>query len=467
MRNRTGKPVMKITRRDLIRQSCCAAGAFGMATSFNRFGLINALAQAPTDYRALVCIFLFGGNDANNMLVPNDTAGYANYLAKRGAVASGGLALDQGSLLPITSKTQQNGQTAFGLHTNLPEVQALYNSGQLAFLANVGPLSQPVTRAQFQANSLPVPANLFSHADQQQQWQSLELDGFYKTGWAGRLADNLGTFNTGAVFPPITSVAGSAIFCTGSQTQPYAMIPGTTPGLSGFDSSAAATARLQALQQLLTFDTGVSLIQSTSSITTNSLADSKTLSAALASSTPLATTFPGTSIGGQLKQVAQLIAVRSSLSLSRQVFFCSLGGFDTHSNQISTQQTLFSQLSQAMSDFYSATVELNLAQNVTTFTMSDFSRTYQPASDGGSDHAWGSVQMIMGGAVAGGDIYGTMPVFTPGGPSDVGSNGRWIPTTPIDQYGATLANWFGVPSTDFAAIFPNLANFSTQTLSFL
>ncbi len=147
-----------------------------------------------------------------------------------------------------------------------------------------------------------------------------------------------------------------------------------------------------------------------------------------------------------MKQVAQILPVRSALSLSRQVFFCSLGGFDTHSNQIATQQTLFSQLSPAMNAFYNATVELNLAQQVTTFTMSDFSRTYQPASDGGSDHAWGSVQMIMGGAVAGGDIYGTLPVFTPGGPSDVGSNGRWIPTTAIDQYGATLATWFGVPA---------------------
>jgi uncharacterized protein (DUF1501 family) len=458
---------MTFTRRDLLRMSCCTAGALGVAASFNRFGLINALAQSPTDYRALVCVFLFGGNDANNLLIPTDTAGYANYLNQRGAVANGGLGLSQSTLLPIASKTQQNGQTSFGLHPNLPEVQALFTSGKLAFLANVGPLSQPVTRAQYQANSLPVPANLFSHADQQQQWQTLELDGFYKTGWAGRLADNTTSFNSGSMFPPITSVAGSAIFCTGQQTQPYAIIPGTTPGLSGFDSSASAAARLQALQQLLTFDTGVSLIQPASSITSNSLADSKILSAALTSATPLATVFPATGLGSQLKQVAQLLSVRSALSLNRQVFFCSLGGFDTHSNQIATQQTLFAQLSSALNAFYNATVELNLAQQVTSFTMSDFSRTYQPASDGGSDHAWGSLQMIMGGAVDGGDIYGTLPVFTPGGPSDVGTNGRWIPTTPIDQYGATLAKWFGVPAGDFAAIFPNLANFPTQTLTFL
>jgi uncharacterized protein (DUF1501 family) len=458
---------MSLTRRDLLRMSCCTAGALGAAASFHRFGLVQALAQSPSQYQALVCIFLFGGNDANNMLIPNDTAGYANYLKYRVAVASGGLALEQSTLLPIASKTAQNGETSFGLHPNLPEVQNLFTTGKLAFLANVGPLNQAVTRAQYQAHSLPIPANLFSHADQQNQWQSLELDGFYKTGWAGRLADNLGGLNSSSIFPPITSVAGSAIFCTGQQTQPYALIPGTTPGLSGFDSSASSSARLQALQQLLTFDTGVSLIQSASSITSNSLSDSKTLSTALASLTPLQTIFPTTSIGAQLKQVAQLLAVRSSLSLNRQVFFCSLGGFDTHSNQIATQETLFAELSPALNAFYNATVELNLAQQVTSFTMSDFSRTYQPASDGGSDHAWGSVQMIMGGAVAGGDIYGTMPTFTPGGPSDVGANGRWIPTTAIDQYGATLANWFGVPVADFAVIFPNLANFSTQTLDFI
>src|SRR3984957_18000844 len=204
------------TRRDLLRMSCCTAGALGVAASFSRFGLVNALAQSATDYRALVCIFLFGGNDANNMLIPTDTAGYANYLKYRVAVASGGLALPQNTLLPISSKTPQNGQTSFGLHPNLPEVQALYTSGKLAFLANVGPLAQPLTRTQYIAPTPPVPANLFSHADQQQQWQSLELDGFYKTGWAGRLADNInGSFNSGSMFPPITSVAGSAIFGTG------------------------------------------------------------------------------------------------------------------------------------------------------------------------------------------------------------------------------------------------------------
>src|ERR1700722_1525891 len=196
---------MKLTRRDLLRKSCCAAAAVGMAASYSRFGLINALAQAPSNYQALVCIFLFGGNDANNMLIPMDTAGYANYLKYRIDVNSGGLALPQNTLLPITSKTAQNGETSFALHPNLTELQGLYNSGKLAFLANVGPLSELITRAQYQQNLLTIPANLFSHADQQNQWQTLELDGFYKTGWAGRMADNIASFNSNSMFPPITS----------------------------------------------------------------------------------------------------------------------------------------------------------------------------------------------------------------------------------------------------------------------
>jgi uncharacterized protein (DUF1501 family) len=459
---------MRQSRREFVRRTCCTAAALGVASSFSRFGLVNALAQAPADFRALVCIFLFGGNDANNMLVPMDPAGYSNYLNTRKALSNGGLALDQGSLLPITSKTQQVGTTAFGLHPNLPELQGLFANGQLALLANVGTLLAPTTRAEVQARSQPLPANLFSHQDQQLQWQTASPNSFGTTGWAGRVADKVQpVYNVNSLFPPVTTVAGTAIFCTGQQTQPYAIIPGSTSALNGFDSSASSAARLQALQQLLTFDTGVSLIQSASSITSAAVADSQTLSAALASAGSLTTVFPKSGLGAQLLQVAQILKVRSALGLNRQIFFCSLGGFDTHTNQIAAQQGLFSQLSPAMNAFYSATIELGLAQQVTTFTMSDFSRTFQPASGGGTDHAWGSVQMIMGGAVLGGDIYGTLPTFALGGPDDSGSNGRWIPTTSIDQYGATLASWFGVQAADLPAIFPNLSSFSAPKLNFL
>ncbi|MGH9678331.1 MAG: DUF1501 domain-containing protein, partial [Candidatus Acidiferrales bacterium] len=172
-------------------------------------------------------------------------------------------------------------------------------------------------------------------------------------------------------------------------------------------------------------------------------------------------------IWSQLQQVAKILNVRSALSLNRQIFFCSLGGFDTHTDQIPAQQTLFSQLSAALGAFYNATVEMGIPQQVTSFTMSDFSRTFQPASGGGTDHGWGGVQLAMGGAVQGGDIYGTMPTFALGGPDDSGSNGRWIPTTSIDQYGATLAAWFGVQAADLPAVFPNLSNFTTTNLGFL
>ena len=467
---------MSHTRREFIRRTCCSAAALGVASSFSRFGLINALAQATNEYRALVCIFLFGGNDSNNMLVPNDSVGYANYQRIRGALASGGLALDQSSLLPVTARTPQasTGSNLFGLHPRLTDLQNLFNSNHLAFVANVGTLSQPITRAQYQQRSLSVPANLFSHSDQQQEWQSLAVDGFGRTGWAGRMADKLQPLNVNSMFPPITSVAGTAIFCTGQQTQPFAIIPsatGTTaPGLQ----DSVPSARLTSLNQLLTFDTGLSLIQSTSGVTLNALTDSGIISQALAGAPALQTRFPTTnpanSLGLQLQQVAKLLQIRSTLGLTRQIFFCSLGGFDTHSNQIATQDNLYSLLSPALAAFYQATQELNLDRQVTTFTLSDFSRTFQQASGGGSDHAWGAVQLIMGGAVQGGDIYGKLPQFTLGGPDDVTNtrgNGRWIPTTAVDQYGATLGTWFGVQPADMAAVFPNLANFPTSNLGFL
>ncbi|MGH9680288.1 MAG: DUF1501 domain-containing protein, partial [Candidatus Acidiferrales bacterium] len=293
---------MMQSRRDFVRRTCCTAAALGVASSFSRFGLVNALAQAPADFRALVCIFLFGGNDSNNLIVPMDPAGYANYLNIRKQISNGGLGIPQGSLLPITSKTQQAGTTAFGLHPNLPDLQSLYTKGQLAFLANAGTLVAPTTRAEYLSRTQAVPSNLFSHEDQQLQWQTSAPNSFATTGWAGRVADKVQpVFNTSALFPPVTTVAGTAIFCTGQQTEPFAIISGSNPGLSGFGSSAASQARLQALQQLLTFDTGISLIQAASSITGNAVTESQTLSAALASAGALATVFPKSYIGSQLQ----------------------------------------------------------------------------------------------------------------------------------------------------------------------
>ena len=451
---------MAFSRRDFIRMGCCSAASFGVTAAFGHLNLIHAFAANPTtDYRALVCIFLFGGNDSNNMIIPNDSAGYLNYQTLRS-----NLAIPQNTLLPIVAKT---GNVPYGLHPELTGLQGLFNSGQVAILANVGTLAQPVTRAQYMAGGPTLPINLFSHSDQQTQWQTAQFDGTGNTGWAGRTADNLQSLNAGAQYPPITTVAGGAILTTGAQTQPYALIPGSTPGLNGFESSAPANARLTALQQLLTFDTGISLIQSSSAIASQALQESAVLAGALSGLSPLETQFPTTGIGAQLQQVAQIIQARSALGLQRQIFFCSLGGFDTHGNQLPIQDSLFTQLNAAMTAFYNATVELSLPQQVTTFTLSDFSRTFQPGSNGGSDHGWGSHHIIMGGAVAGGDVYGQFPQLALGGPNDAGSNGRWIPTTSVDQYGGTLAQWFGVVPANLPSIFPNIASFSTPTLTFL
>lgn len=245
------------------------------------------------------------------------------------------------------------------------------------------------------------------------------------------------------------------------------MEPGQPPGLEGFDSSAGSQARFAATQQLLSFDSGLSMVQAANAVTGHAVQFAQVLSDALKSINPLQTKFPGTDLGQQLQQVAQVIAAQSALGVKRQIFFCSVGGFDTHADQLPQQVQLLSTVSQGMSAFYQATQELGVTSQVTTFTLSEFSRTMEPGSNGGSDHAWGSHQFILGGAVKGNAIYGTFPTLALGGPDDADQNGRWIPTTALDQYAATLATWFGVSAANLSSIFPNLANFSASNLGFM
>jgi len=449
---------MAFSRRDFLKRTCCTTAAGFAAASFNRFGLVNALAQTAQDYKALVCIFLFGGNDSNNMIVPLSSSGYASYQQIRSV-----LALPQGSLLPITPPSIGS---PFGFHSRFTQLQPLFNQQHLAVLTNVGTLVRPTTRTQYQQRQIKLPKNLFSHDDQQAQMQTAALDGSGQTGWAGRTADKVQTI-FGGNFPIIISLAGTNIFCEGLVARSIQSSGDPTRVLSGFSSSAENQSRLSALQSLLTFDTGVTLIQAASNTTSNALQDSKSLADALAASPALATVFPNSGLANQLKQVARIIAVRSALGLQRQIFFVSIGGFDTHSDQINGQDNLLNQLNGAMSAFYQATVEIGAAPQVTTFTLSDFSRTFQPDSTSGTDHAWGGHHLIMGGAVRGGDFYGTLPTLALGGPDDSGNQGRWIPTTSLDQYAGTLANWFGVPAADLPSIFPNLPNFSTPVLNFV
>jgi uncharacterized protein (DUF1501 family) len=401
---------------------------------------------------------MFGGNDGNNLLVPIDSR-YVGYQQARST-----LALPQAQLLPL----ETNGSANYGLHPNMPELQGYFNTQKsLAILANVGTLVSPTTQQSYQAYKN-LPENLYSHSDQQDQWQSAQLTGAASAGWAGKIADAVqSSYNSAALFPPVLSIAGNPIFCTGITEQPFTMNPGEAPGLQGFDSSAASQARFLATQQLLTFDSGLAMVHAANSVTGQAVQYSVVLSNALKSVAPLQTVFPKNYLAQQLRQVAQVIAARSALGVSRPIFFCSYGGFDTHSDQLTQQVQLLTIISQSMSAFYRATQELGVANNITTFTLSEFGRTLEPGSNGGTDHAWGSHQVVLGGAVKGNAVYGTFPTLALGGPDDADMTGRWIPTTALDQYAATLATWFGVGAANLPSIFPNLANFSTSNLGFM
>jgi len=447
---------MRNSRRSFLATASMAAA--GNALGFRPFGMLNALAQTTTDYKALVCIFMFGGNDANNMLVPFDTAGYQNYSTVRG-----GLALPQNTLLQLAP------QPNFALHPSMPEVQSLFNSGNAAFVANVGTLLSPTTVAQYQAKQVVQPTNLFSHPDQQTEWQNQMQNAGGGTGWAGRMADKMNTqYNPGSLVPMIASLSGDALFCNGSSTSPVSVSSGG-PGAAACSDHSYCSSRQQTAQQFSTLSSGVSLIQADNGITNNAYAYNATLANALGAASPLQTVFPTTAnpFGAQLQEVAKLIQVRAALGVTRQIFFVGSGNFDTHGGQLPLQAALLSQLSPALGAFYQALQEMNLTSSVTAFTCSDFARTLQPNSASGSDHAWGSHHMILGGAVKGGKIYGTFPTLALGGPDDAGTNGRWVPSTSSAQYAATLAQWFGLPASDLPYVLPYIGNFSTNNLGFL
>jgi uncharacterized protein (DUF1501 family) len=425
-------------------------GGLTWAGSFSRFGLLNAVTPATADYRALVCIFLFGGNDSNNLIVPMDTTRFDQYTNLRKT-----LALASGALKQVETVDHQ----VYGFHPNMAEVMTLFQSQKLAVVANVGTLLQPLTRPQYLANQQLAPSNLFSHSDQQMQWQTSVSRGVTSTGWGGRLADQMAAVNPVGGLPTFISLAGNSILGPGNQQQPFTITPNATLGLTGFNTTDASVARVNSLQQLLTLDSGVSLIQEASQISTDALNDDALLTKALSGVPPLTTVFPANNtLASQLQQVAKLIQVRQQLGMTRQIFFCSLGGFDTHTAQINDQGNLLLQLSAALNAFFNATVELGVDNNVVTFTESDFSRTFQPNTNGGTDHAWGSHQIVMSSAVRGQRIYGSFPEFALNGPEDAG-NGRWIPQFAVDQYGATLAKWFGAMPNQLANVFPNLTAF--------
>lgn len=473
---------MKKTRREFLKTSCRALTMTALASQMRHLGLVNVLAQErlkgesanspEAEYKALVCVFLGGGNDSNNTVVPNYDEGYNQYAATRQAQ---GLAIPRANLLPITPPAM-SGQV-YGLHPNLPELKTLFDTSKMAVVCNVGTLVQPLTRQQYQSGGAR-PRQLFSHSDQVNQFQTAISSYTATTGWGGRAADRMASLNAGALVPMVTSIAGSTVFGLGNGSAPLIVGPAPTPlnqvlALNGFGTAADELARRAAMDKLRQEDLSHTFVQAASVLTQQAVNVSQQLS----QDPTLTVTFPNTSLGNQLRQVAKLMKFRTQLNISRQIFFVQISGFDTHAGQLSFHPNLLTQVSQALKAFYDETQAQGIANQVTTFTMSDFSRTLSPAGAGsnvGSDHAWGGHHLVIGGAVNGGNFYGSatsngtiFPTLVNGGPDDAETRGRIIPSVAIEQYGATLARWFGLTNADIPLVFPNIANFSTSNLGFM
>lgn len=456
---------LDLSRRRFIGSCCSAVGATGMLSALAQLRLIGAVAAdaSPTDYKALICLFLYGGNDSNNLLVPIDAASYAGYAAARSVIA-----LPQASLLPISPKTYSDGRQ-WGIHPSMVEMQQLFAQGRFALMANTGTLVKPVTLAQYNTGT-GLPPQLFSHADQQVQWQSSVPDQPFTTGWGGRLADIVNALNGNSSISMSISVAGQNSFQVGNVISQYAVSPSGAVVLTGSSGSTLANVRYAAQQDLFNMQEQNLFEAAFGASTSAAVSDSALLTSILTGSPTLKTTFPNTSVGTQMQMIARLIGAAPALGLKRQVFFASLGGWDLHTDQLAPHAALFAQISQGLNAFYNATVELGVASQVTTFTSSDFSRTFNTngtsAATAGSDHGWGSHHMMMGGAVNGGDIYGSVASLKLGGADDTG-RGRWIPSTSVDQYAATLASWFGVSATNLPVVLPNIGRFATSNLGFM
>ena len=443
-------------RGDFLKLSArlAALGLTGLGLGANRtfFARDVAAAGTVTDYRALVCLYMAGGNDSNNMIVPVDTARYTQYQSIRS-----GLALSAAKLLSPISDGRGG---AYALHYGLTEMNPLYESGRVAIVLNVGQLQRPLTRDQYR-QGLTAPSNLFSHSDQTLQAYAGEptLTG---SGWGGRLLDCFSVSDNLAA----VSVASPSMFLDGTNVRGNVVPPGASLPLSGMNiwPAKAANARRQAVNELLGLHGGSPIRDAAN----RALADGLQLGDALAGSAKLPaleTAFPTTSIGTQLKEVSRLVRLRAQMGPGRQVFFCSISGWDTHSSQDGTHWNLLQQVSKAIDAFYAATVEIGLAEQVTTFTQSEFNRTLQ-TNGSGTDHAWGSHQLVVGGAVRGG-IYGDYPTLVLGGPDDANTRGVWVPKISTSQFGATLGKWFGAADSELVWAFPTLPQFAGYDVGFM
>ncbi len=484
------KSVSVITRRGFIRQAACAAlgtGALSAAIGDLRF-INSAVAQsAVSDYKALVCIFLSGGNDANNLIIPTIPSEHADYAAIRSDVLAIPISGAPNVAIPLSSLSSDGHD--YGLHPACPELATLYNESKLAVLFNTGTLVYPMTRAEYRSGILQKPPQLFSHSDQVTQWQTSIPDRPPLTGWGGRCADLLAAVQPSAPISLAVTVAGANTFEVGNVVSQYSV---TTSG--AINLSSVSGTRLQSLTNLLALPYPNLQVQAYADVGEHAIQTGGLLNAAIASSAATnywATPFPTTvtsptggnpfnsSLASQLRMIARLIEAGSrsagngGFGMKRQIFFCQVGGYDTHSSQTpgaanttaGSHANLLAELSQGMNAFQRAMEQLGLSDKVTTFTGSDFGRTF-PGNGDGSDHGWGSHHLIMGGAVNGRRTYGRFPTLAVNGPDDT-STGRWIPTTAIDQYFATLATWFGVDNCNLSTVFPNLGRFSSPNLGFV
>ncbi|MDQ6618349.1 MAG: DUF1501 domain-containing protein [Pseudomonadota bacterium] len=454
---------MSISRRRFL-SSTGALSAAAVAGSLGRWGVESANAQSVSDYKALVCIFLFGGNDSNNLIVPLDD--YTQYAAVRTSASN--IALTSAEVLSFTAASQ--GGKRFGFHPQLAPMKAIYDAGKMAVIANAGTLVAPITKADYAAGKNR-PPNLFSHSDQQSAWQGYQPDAVVRSGWAGRIADKLAATNAGAMLPSSISVSGNQLMAQGVTTSPFVIPSAGGVLLTGQGTDAISAARVNALRAILKTNPFNAVANGGAAVMSSAISAADVANPLLTGTLPssINTAFGAlnTSIAQQLKQVARLIDARQALGIKRQFFFVSIGGFDNHSQLLTNQNTLYGQLAPAAKAFYDYTVAAGLANNVTTFTSSDFSRTFIGNSNAGTDHAWGGHHLVLGGAVRGGNMYGTFPQLVVKGNDDAGTNGSWIPTTAVDQIGSTLAKWFGVAAGDVPYLFPNIGRFATNDLGFL
>jgi uncharacterized protein (DUF1501 family) len=447
-------------RRRLIRLSALAPMAFstGMLGGLVR----SAYAQntAPTsDYKALVAVFMFGGNDGNNLLIPFDTAGFADYTFGRGK-----LALERSELAAINPIN--TGGRPFALHGSMNALAELFVQGKAAAIANVGPLVKPTTRVQWQNDDSFSPPNLFSHSDQQNQWQSATADTGTRSGWGGRIADQVVALNGVQNIATAIAVNGRSFFQQGATVTPYAVSPSGYFGFESYDPKST-NALSVGFGEMINVRRAHLFESAWNEVIKRGIDTQQVFQNALGAAPSLTTAFPQTGLGDQLQTIARLIAVRGALGVKRQVYFASVGGFDTHGeDQRADQAELLGNVSNAMAAFYRATVELGVANSVTAFTMSDFGRDFPANGNGGSDHGWGSHHLVLGGGVQGNKLYGTFPTLKVNGPDDT-TGGRWIPTTATEQYAATLARWFGLSASEIATAFPTLNRFASSDLGFL